>query len=680
MTTGSPAAQATPAASDNRRNDIQGLRAVAVGFVVAFHAGLPVPGGFVGVDVFFVISGFVITAMLAREWVRTQTLRFSTFYARRFRRLTPALALLVGSVVVMSALIQSPMGEQQIAAKTGLGALLLIANVVIARTTGGYFDAPAETNPLLNTWSLSVEEQFYLVFPLILYVGWRLARRFSARWVPVALVGGIAGVSFAIAMLEASGHRIPLMPTVLGGFYGPVSRAWEFAAGALLALLAARIEPVITRAVGTVLASLGIIGLAASLVLVSAETVWPGPMTILPVVSTMLLLVGGYAQATLPSRVLGTRPLVAIGNLSYSWYLWHWPFIVFALALWPTTPGIALAAAIASLVPSILSYRWVEQPIRGLRDVGRARMTRIVSLTMIPPIALAGGLWIAADQGFWNPRVQQFVASVAPMHAGNKAGCNESIAPSDRKASVCVWNADGAGTPVYLIGDSHADHFSEAVIAATGATDSPLTIATANACPFYDVHLRSAAAPRSPCRQFVQKTLAWLDQQPPGIVLIGTSAVYWNSRVYSAGATAAAVTNEPAAKRAALQAGLQSTVEQLQASGHRVVLIQDVPFFASPYASNPQRFSVLDIASGRDLGEQMPQDIADRNQRVARSAVTAVADATGASVLDLRPELCPAGQCSTQLDGVYLYRDDGHISVGADALLGTAFERALKGR
>ena len=149
-----------------RRRDIQGLRAVAVLLVVFFHAGLPLPGGFVGVDVFFVISGFVITGMLAREFERSGRIKFREFYARRFKRLTPALALMVTVTVLLSAVIASPLGAQQVTAQTAIGAMLLAANVVIALTTGGYFDAAADTNPLLNTWSLSVEEQFYLFFPL----------------------------------------------------------------------------------------------------------------------------------------------------------------------------------------------------------------------------------------------------------------------------------------------------------------------------------------------------------------------------------------------------------------------------------------------------------------------------------------------------------------------------------
>lgn len=491
------------------------------------------------------------------------------------------------------------------------------------------------------------------------------------------MVGLVAVLSFAIAMLEAQGYQIPLMPSWVSGFYGPASRAWEFAVGALLALAASKVEIRLSRVTALILGFAGVIGLVISLALVDEQTVWPGPWTILPVVSTLLLLACGMQGDNAVSRFLGRSPFVAVGNISYSWYLWHWPFIVFALMLWPSTPGIAFIAAVASLLPSIASYNWLEQPIRGLRDVSKPRMARLVAFTMVPPIVLAFALWSAAENGFWNPRVQNFVAAVSPMHAGNAAGCNKSIAPSELRPNACLWNADAKGAPVYLIGDSHADHLSEAVIGAAQSSGRPLTIATANACPFIDVHFRSSAAPKSKCRQFVQKTLTWLKDQAPGDVVLSSSSVYWNSKVFSAGSTTDSMTNQREAKGAVLLAGLESTVRQLQETGHRVILAQDVPYFAEPYASDPHQFSAIELASGSNLKSVMPLAFADANQKAARAGIAAAAAATGAKVVEPRMYFCPQDQCTTQLGDLYLYRDDGHISIGASKQLVPLFRRAL---
>ncbi len=670
-----PAADAAPS---DRLGYIQGLRAIAVLAVIVFHAGLPVPGGFLGVDVFFVISGFVITAMLAREWARTGTVAFRHFYARRFRRLTPALAVLVAVVVLASLVLQSPLGSQQITARTGIGALLLSANIVIAKSTGGYFDAPAATNPLLNTWSLSVEEQFYLIFPLLLFIAWKLGRRWGARLVTTAvIITAVGGVSFIIAMAQARGHKVSALPAALGGFYGPVTRAWEFAVGALLALVIAKVALRPGRVTAAVLGLLGAAAIAIPLWAVNGRTPWPGPWTVLPVAGTVAVLIAGLRARGLTSRALSTRPMVAIGNISYSWYLWHWPFIVFAILIWPNHQYIALLAALASLVPSLISYRWIEQPIRNLRNVPVHRMTAIIAATIVPPVVLALGLSVAADHGFWIPRVQRFIAATAPMHVGNRSGCNTSTAPSARKPGTCVWHAADTGTPVYLVGDSHADHYTEAVIAATGALGSPLTIATANSCPFYDTYLLDITNKHSPCHQFVVRTLHWLTQQPPGLVIISTSSTYWNSDLFAAGPTPGTVSFDKAAKRAALQAGLESAVRTLQASGHKVLLVQDTPYFPAPYSSDPHQYSVWDIATGRIPDQGMPQAVADDNEHAARAGFAAVAASTGASLADFRSVLCPNQVCPTILDGTYLYRDHGHLSVAGTKKLDGAFTAFL---
>ena len=403
------------AVSDGRRFDIQGLRAVAVLLVVAFHAGLPVPGGFVGVDVFFVISGFVITGMIHRERSSTGRFRFGRFYLRRFKRLTPALSLMVAVTMVLAFCLLSPFTEQQPAAQTGIGAMLLVANFMIAYNTGDYFDAPAESNPLLHTWSLSVEEQFYLVFPAILLLGWVLSQRGRRRipWVAV-LVGTAALISFGLVMMGASALD-PSTAKYLLEFYSPLTRAWEFAVGALLAL-ATTSRFLRSDGHARILASLGVALLVGSAWLINGATPFPGPWTLLPVVGTLLLIAAGTHHTTPVSRALALPAIVKVGDCSYSIYLWHWPLRVFAVHLWPGKPFVAAIAATLSILPAAASYRWVEQPLRRLPPLTRRRTFALVSAVVCPSILLAATLGIAAND-FWLPRYRS--GAIPITHPGD---------------------------------------------------------------------------------------------------------------------------------------------------------------------------------------------------------------------------------------------------------------------
>lgn len=281
----------------SRRADIQGLRAIAVMVVVMFHAGLGLQGGFVGVDIFFVISGFVITAMLAREWDQSGRINFGQFYLRRFRRLTPALALMIAVTTVISAVVISPLGPQQTVAETAIGAMLFVANIVIAATTGNYFGTAADVNPLLHTWSLSVEEQFYLFFPALLAVGWVMSRRRRMRFGALIVVGSVAAISFLIAFMgpldrPIAGFSVP-MSRLAFGFYSPLTRAWEFAVGALL-VLALRIWNLhLSRRTSGILGSSGMALLVLSLTVISSHSQYPGLWTLLPVCATLMLLLAG---------------------------------------------------------------------------------------------------------------------------------------------------------------------------------------------------------------------------------------------------------------------------------------------------------------------------------------------------------------------------------------------------
>ncbi|WP_385897849.1 acyltransferase family protein [Tessaracoccus sp. O5.2] len=308
-----------------RLRDLQGLRAVAVLAVMVTHAGLPVPGGFTGVDVFFVISGFIITLMLLREHATTGTISFRRFYIRRLKRLGPALAVTSTVTVLLSLLFLSPLGPQETAFKTALGATVGVANWVIADHTGDYFGTAAERNPMLHTWSLSVEEQFYVVLPALLLLSLVLGRRLSRRSpkaVALLLLGLLAVGSLASIQV---GTDFPL------GYYGPVTRAWEFLAGCLLALgigLVQRLPSLVLRAAGVIGAALMVWGFMA----ITPETPFPGKWALLPVVGTALLILAGRDGGGPLTAILSSRPMVAIGDWSYSLYLWHWPFIVVAKA------------------------------------------------------------------------------------------------------------------------------------------------------------------------------------------------------------------------------------------------------------------------------------------------------------------------------------------------------------
>lgn len=461
-----------------RRLDIQGLRAFAVIVVVAFHAGLPVPGGFVGVDVFFVISGFVITAMLHREWASTRRINFRRFYWRRFKRLTPALALTITITMLITSFVLSPLGAQQDAAETGIGAMLLLANFVIARNTGGYFDAPAEINPLLNTWSLSVEEQFYLLFPALIAFGWLLAKKGGRRRVvPFMLIGGIGLVSLSAVVVPAIQVLLFKISDLLfgnfeflSGFYGPVTRVWEFAAGSLLALALTRWTPrgrVLMTSIGLV----GLGALGASLWLINDQTIFPGPWTLLPVAGTLLLLIAGTRSDTATSRLLSVRPMVKVGDWSYSIYLWHWPFIVFAVYIWPYVPVVGVVAAIMSLLPAWTSYRWVEQPIRLRSVTGKRQVISLVAKTMLPPLLLSGIVWLLATN-YLGPRLVEKAADVNAADftwggyfeylSDNYYPCANSTirdpAPKFEGSPVCFQSQPSGDVSVVLVGDSHAQH------------------------------------------------------------------------------------------------------------------------------------------------------------------------------------------------------------------------------
>jgi peptidoglycan/LPS O-acetylase OafA/YrhL len=701
-----------------RRADIQGLRAIAVLLVIAFHAHLPVPGGFVGVDVFFVISGFVITAMLMREWAEHGRIGFAHFYLRRFLRLTPALALVVAVVALASILLQNPFGAQQTTARTGIGAMLLSANYVIGHAAGNYFADNATTNPLLHTWSLSVEEQFYLVFPALLVCGWLLARRRArALAAPMTIVLAIGAGSFALSVLWSFGSTFGEgVTTYFGGaesfaFYSSITRAWEFAAGAVLALSMSRL----TAMTATVARLLGYLG--ATLLLLSAFVIhdsqpFPGLVALIPVIGTVLLILAGLHHTVGVTRALSTRPMVGIGDISYSWYLWHWPLIVFAALLFPNRPLALVLAAAISVVPALLSYRFVEQPLRRIRPRSRIRTTGLIAGTIGVPIAACLVLLIGANSGWGitepvpqpvpdastgvqptngaTPSGTEPMPTTAPpadavadgeaaggeggslrsQHAAVKAGCvNTDLLPQ-----ACRFGPANATGTVLLVGDSQAYALADGVIAAAERLGLDTIVTSHTGCPF--LGRESSGVHNYPCRAWQREIVEYaLAEHPAAVVIANRSAGYvhpeweWRTAARDDGSKAASV-DEAAAlwKR-----GLEAVVSDLSAAGIPVLIIGAVPemtgytdrtsLLSSAFGSQSFEISRADSEADRRPALDVEQGLAATYPRV--------------SVFDPNPSLCGTDTCSADRDGTPVYQDETHLSVPGSLLLTDGLEQAI---
>lgn len=727
-----------------RRADIQGLRAVAVILVVAFHAKLPVPGGFVGVDVFFVISGFVITAMLMREWAEHGRLRFLRFYFRRFLRLTPALALTVSFVVIASFLLQNPFGAQQTTARTGLGAMLLSANFAIAHAAGDYFATDTTTNPLLNTWSLSVEEQFYLLFPALFALAWTISRRTRRRLLPpLLLVAAIAVVSFAVSLAWTYGSSFAEgVTSYFGGpqswaFYSPFSRAWEFAVGALLALGLPRIHRLSHRlawAVGIT----GAVIVAASAFLIHDSMAFPGWIAVAPVFGTALVLLAGTWSTVGVSRALATRPMVAIGDASYSWYLWHWPVIVFAALLFPRDPLALIIAAVVSLVPAFLSYRFVEQPLRKLQPKTPGRATLVIVLTFGIPIVLATVLLIGSTVTWGlgpavaygtltvTPIDHQATPTPAPPSATGAAPSSAASSPTatsaptpspsaepvdpgqelttaiqdgdvasgdggslrnqhlavqngcvntDLDPASCIFGpADPVGT-ILLAGDSQAYAVADGVVPAAAAMGYDTIVTSHTGCPF--LGRESSGTHNYPCRSWQKSIVDYaLKERPAAVVISNRSAGYVHPEwQWRTAATDAGGAAGSVKEAASLwRKGLEPVISQLSDAGIPVIIIGAVPEMHG-YTNGT---SVVTQAFGnRDF--DVPRDEAASDRQPAIDVETSLAkDYPGTFVYDPFPDLCDDTSCWAVKGDTIFYQDETHMSVEGAQRLTSGLTQTLK--
>jgi peptidoglycan/LPS O-acetylase OafA/YrhL len=368
------------------RPEIDGLRAISVLGVLFYHAGLGFPGGFIGVDVFFVISGYLISGIIFND-LKAGTFSLTTFWTKRIRRILPAVSFMAICVLAAGYFLLIPSDFVELARST-IAQALLSANIFFMRDAAGYFSTAAELKPLLHTWTLAVEEQFYLLFPLV----FTLLFRFTRRWC------GAIIVLLALASLGSGIAYIDSNP--LGCFFLLPVRAWELLAGTILAIYLPRLQ--INARMGTALTSLGITAILLAMLFFDDTTIFPGTWALVPVLGAVAVIAGSQQSASLETKFLRSAPMVGIGLISYSLYLWHWPLFAFSkVMLIDLSVFYRLTICLISLGMAYLSWRFIENPFRR----GKLLSTKIKSFAFAGAtlaVIILPAQQIKQQQGYHN--------------------------------------------------------------------------------------------------------------------------------------------------------------------------------------------------------------------------------------------------------------------------------------
>lgn len=641
------------------RADIDGLRAIAVLGVVLYHGDIPpFTGGFVGVDIFFVISGYLITSIIAKD-LDAQRFSLVAFYERRVRRLGPALLAVVAFVIGFTLLFKTPKEAETFGESISFFGLLA-SNHFFAQERG-YFDVPRETFALLHTWSLAVEEQFYLAFPLILagLTAWAPRRR-------VAAVAAIAVVSFVAAAYLVIRATTETRYGVDAAFYFAPLRAWELALGALLALSRLSAAALAPRA-REGLAWLGLALTLAPIFLYSHATPFPGLAALPPCLGAALLIFTGAGGDTRVARGLGWRPAVFVGLTSYSFYLWHWPLLSFAayIAMRPLTLLEAVGVIALSFFAAVGSLYAIERPFRRPDGVISSRPIFLATGATLLGCVLLGALLQKTDG-----LPQRYSAEIRALSTGDShefgvdlADCADQrarlteTAQRDIRVMFCAAGKPGETPTELLWGDSHTLSISPAFAEAAAARGRSILITSRASCPPVVDYDWTPLQTWRGCSAHNRAVFASLER-------LGITRVY----LFAAwGAYANTEGGEPTAESAArFEAALDAMLVDLTARGVEVVIGGSVPVHHGFHIP-----SVMHRA--RMFGVTPPIDLTrathERHQEPEKSILRRIAARHGAAYFALDDRFCDAEACVYQRDGLPLYADHGHVNLrGAHAL------------
>lgn len=647
--------------TSNRQLEVQGLRGISILFVVFYHAHQLFAGGFIGVDVFFVISGYVITKSLLQEFEITGNVSGRNFVSRRIKRLLPASALATVFILVGSVFLFSPFGQQSQIALTSISSTFFSANLYFI-FQNSY--AALSNNPFRHMWSLGVEEQFYIFFIILVLLILRFVRSLNAFLRLLLIMSIITGVvSFILGFALSNGVRIAPLPTRLG-FFSPFARMWEIQLGVVVAILmrSKSVQKINSR-IADVLGLCGLILVFYAALSFSVFTNYPGYHALIPSFGTALIIIS-FSTGTITRILFQSRPLVFLGDISYGTYLWHWPLIVFCEVLFPGNSLYIATSAILSMVPAFLSYKYVELPMMN-SSTRRFSPSRIFSTAFSIQIVFALLLLIGARTGFG---LEQNLPTRVNDSWADKSNCemNGDNFPIDR---CFIQNSESVQT-VLLIGDSQAGSYSDGVKKAASELGLNFAVWYNNGCPVFP----RPSIEREDCPKYLADLADLIDELNPIITIVANkSTLYTTGGPQNGGVT---IPNADGRLVSSYQEaiGMWSTGirEQFRGSSFRnrnVLLAQQVP---------PALFE------GRSLLKPNSSDSpfnlklsSDRNELVSQEKASLRMYKT-IHLFDPAEFLCPASRCITSTSSGQIYTDKYHLSPIGSLYLSDQIKSAIE--
>ncbi|MDY0885676.1 acyltransferase family protein [Dongia soli] len=650
------------------RADIDGLRAIAVLSVVLFHAGFGLSGGFIGVDIFFVVSGYLITGLITRD-IAQQRFSLADFYERRIRRIFPALFAVLAACVVAASSLFMPR-EFILFGRSAIATALFYSNIQFWHEAG-YFDVAAQFKPLLHTWSLAVEEQFYIVFPLILLA--------VERWAPrrrLCIIGFLLMASFALSL-----YWVRYGPE--SAFFLMPARFWELALGGLIALQP-RLAP--QRPVSAIcMAALGLLLILAAVCGISEDMPFPGALALLPCLGAALVILAGEIDNPL-SRLLGARPLAFIGLISYSLYLWHWPIIVFFqykqgdLLTW--SQGAYVVAG--SFMAAVLSWWLIERPFRRRSLLAARKPLFKTAIASMAAFSIAG-IAIVTTKG-WPERlpdnVEQIYAAKLDTSRYGKATCftdTKHRGPSNddvRAGKLCMLGVELPESVDFLVwGDSHAGAMAPAIDLAAERYGATGLLAGQGGCPPL-LGYHAVNGTKGKAAACIDRNAAVLDlvttQHIPLVFLVARwprevlGSEFGNEGPYFDPTRSYSITD----RSREVAEGLERTLAALKQLNVHVVLVMDVP---EPGYDVPDALAKAALHQVvRDIDP--PRSVVDTRQQKAKAILTAAAAKYGASIVDPTATFCDPDDCEVQENGQPYYVDADHLTASRARELSTLYD------